>query len=162
MTVISLRFPFGWVFRLIWFLQSKKLMFKKMKKNVLYFSKLFKVFFVVMPVLGFSLSMIYLVWDYFLALMTAGHNWQRQQLLQPPQVSISVWYGGRDKDAFASDMTELPPTALGQQAAGLIAKVAVKESSRGCPKLYALSSTWRSRRGMRAQSAKSKNVKPKW
>lgn len=36
----------------------------------------------------------------------------------------------RDKDALASDMTELPAIALGQQAAGLIAKVAAKEPSR--------------------------------
>lgn len=71
-------------------------------------------------------------------------------------------------------MTELPPTAaaaLGQQAAGLIAKVAAKEPSIQNYMHSALDVLAGEECGMRrgeegtgvgAKSAKWKNVKPKW
>lgn len=71
----------------------------------------------------------------------------------------------RDKDALASDMTELPPTALGQQAAGLIAKVATKEPSRASavPRLPKIICTqhlaWVGNEMQNPQ--KRENVKPK-
>lgn len=62
--------------------------------------------------------------------MAAGHNSLTPATISTTATSVHQWRGlpVADKDAFSSDMTDLPPTALDQQAAGLIAKVPAKQS----------------------------------